>query len=214
MAPTVREERRLLAAGCDRIAGVDEAGRGCWAGPVVAAAVVLDAATLRDPGRLAGVDDSKALSARQREALYGRIVAVAAGWGVGVVQAAVVDTHGIMAATRIAMEVALLRLPCAPDALLIDAVRLPGWPCRQEALIKGDARCLSIAAASVVAKVTRDRLMVALDRRHPEYGFAAHKGYGTAAHQGALARYGPLPQHRRSFQPLLDLVYSKEVGEE
>jgi ribonuclease HII len=206
MAPTIDEELKLQAAGRCRIAGIDEVGRGSWAGPVVAAAVVLPAAALAEPALLAGVDDSKALSGQQRERLSRRILTIADGYGVGVIPAHIVDTHGIVAATRLAMQVALLRLERPADALLIDAVRLEGWPCAQRSLIKGDATCLSIAAASIVAKVARDRLMVALSGRMPEYGFAAHKGYGTAAHVRALRAYGPSPQHPRTFRPLADYV--------
>jgi ribonuclease HII len=190
------------------VAGIDEAGRGCWAGPVVAAAVVLSEAAVRDPALLAGVDDSKVLSAQRRAGLFERITQQAAGWAVGVVPAHVIDTHGILEATRLAMQVAVLRLPMLPGALLIDAVRLPAWPCAQRAIIKGDALCLSIAAASVVAKVTRDRLMSALDAFDPHYGFAAHKGYGTAAHYAALQAHGPCTQHRRTFRPIAEFVQS------
>ena len=219
MPPTVDEELKLWGAGHRRIAGVDEVGRGCWAGPVVAAAVVLPERVLAEPGLLAGVDDSKALTARAREELAGRILALAASWGVGAVPAHLIDAHGILAATRLAMQVALLRLKQPADALLIDAVRLEGWPCAQQSLIKGDARCLSIAAASIVAKVARDRLMADLGRHAPAYGFAQHKGYGTAAHEHALRAYGPTLQHRRSFRPLADFlatgvwpVRDKETG--
>lgn len=202
MPPTTDEELRLLAAGYRRVAGVDEVGRGCWAGPVVAAAVVLPEAILRDPAPLAGADDSKLLSPGQRELLATRIAEVADAWAVGMVPAHMVDSHGILAATRLAMQVALLRLARPPDALLIDALRLDGWPCPQTPLIKGDARCLSIAAASIVAKVARDRLMTALGSRYPHYGFEAHKGYGTPAHQRALHHHGPCAQHRRTFRPV------------
>jgi ribonuclease HII len=206
MPPTIAEELSLWSTGYRRIAGLDEVGRGCWAGPVVAAAVVLPEAVLVAPELLAGVDDSKALTARQRERLCERILALADGCGLGVVPANVVDTHGILAATRLAMQVALLRLTRPADALLIDAVGLPDWPCTQRSLIKGDSISLSIAAASIVAKVARDRLMIALGRRRPEYGFESHKGYGTAAHARALRAYGPLHQHRRSFRPLADFL--------
>jgi ribonuclease HII len=180
---------------------------------VVAAAVVLPEAALAAPQLLEGVDDSKALTARRREQLCERILAVADGWGVGLVPAHVVDTHGILAATRLAMQIALLRLAQPADALLVDAVRLEGWPCPQRALIKGDATSLSIAAASIIAKVARDRLMVALSRQLPEYGFAAHKGYGTATHERALHTYGPSHQHRRTFRPLADYLASGEWPE-
>lgn len=202
MAPTVLEELRLRSAGYERIAGIDEAGRGCWAGPVVAAAVVLPQAVLSNPSLLAGVDDSKKLLASQRETAFARVTELAEGWAVGVVPAHVIDSHGILVATRIAMQVALLSLPRLPDALLIDAVTLHHWPCPQRALIKGDARCLSIAAASIVAKVTRDRLMITAGQHWPAYGFAAHKGYGTAFHANALRVHGISTHHRRSFKPV------------
>jgi ribonuclease HII len=210
MPPTVVEELKLLDAGHRRIAGVDEVGRGCWAGPVVAAAVVLPAAVLSAPDLLAGADDSKMLTACQRERLCARILALADGCGLGAVPAHVVDTHGILVATRLAMQIALLRLARPADALLIDAVRLEAWPCPQRALIRGDASCLSIAAASIVAKVARDRLMVGLGRRLPVYGFESHKGYGTLAHERALRAHGPSTQHRRSFRPLADFLATGE----
>jgi ribonuclease HII len=208
MAPTVEEELKLWSAGHRRIAGVDEVGRGCWAGPVVAAAVVLPEALLADPRPLTGVDDSKAIAARERELLAERILALADSWAVGAAPAHIIDTHGILEATRLAMQIALLRLPRAPDALLIDAVTLNGWPCPQRAIVKGDARCLSIAAASIVAKVARDRVMADLSRHAPDYGFERHKGYGTAAHERALRAFGPTLQHRRTFRPLADFLAS------
>ena len=208
--PTTEQERALLSRGHHHIAGIDEVGRGCWAGPVVAAAVVLPDRVLADPAPLAGVNDSKALTSAERERLAELVLAHASDHGVGVVPAHVVDTHGILAATRLAMQLALLRLARPADALLIDAVRLEHWPCPQLALVKGDARCLSIAAASIVAKVARDQLMRALDRHIPGYGFAAHKGYGTSAHELALRARGLSPQHRRSFRPIADYLASGE----
>ena len=213
MPPTVEEEITLWQAGSRRIAGVDEVGRGCWAGPVVAAAVVLPERVLEDPALLAGVDDSKALSAPQRQELASRILGVADSWAVGAVPAHVIDTHGILAATRLAMQVALLRLAQPADALLIDAVTLDGWPRPQRALIRGDSRCLSIAAASIVAKVARDRMMAEFDRTEPAYGFGQHKGYGTALHERALRVYGPSGQHRRTFRPICDFLASGEWPE-
>ncbi len=204
--PTVDEERALRAAGFRAIAGVDEAGRGCWAGPVVAAAVILPDEVIDAPEALDGVADSKMLTSAQRAALFERITNVAVAWAVGATPAHIIDSHGILPATRLAMQVALLHLPRLADALLIDAVHLDGWRLPQRVLIRGDARCLSIAAASIIAKVTRDRFMEALGRYWPEYGFAAHKGYGTAAHQQALHRYGPTPQHRMTFRPLRDMA--------
>jgi ribonuclease HII len=205
MTPTTQYEQEYIAQGYQLVAGIDEAGRGCWAGPVVAAAVVLPPEVLHDPALLAGVDDSKALSATKRAALFERICTLALGYGVGVVPAHVIDTHGILPATRLAMQIAILRLPCIPQALLIDAVKLD-WPTPQQALIKGDSRCLSIAAASVIAKVTRDRLLDALDPAFPHYGLAIHKGYGTAYHEQALVQYGLTPLHRRTFRPMVSFV--------
>lgn len=210
MAPTTEHERELQARGLARVAGVDEAGRGCWAGPVVAAAVLLGPAALADPALLSGVDDSKQLSAEQRERAYARVRAAADGVGVGVVPAFLIDAYGILPATRLAMQIAVLALPGLPDGLLIDAVALPELGLPQLALIKGDARSLSIAAASIVAKVTRDRLMRGADAALPAYGFAAHKGYGTAAHARALAAHGPSPIHRHSFRPLIELWYDSQ----
>jgi len=203
MPPTTEYEQDFLAAGHRRIVGIDEAGRGCWAGPVVAAAVILAPETVAHPDRLDGVDDSKQLSSAARVTGYQRVLEHAEAVGVGIVPAYMVDAFGILPATRLAMLTALLQLPCQPEALLIDAVTLPNLSLPQLALIKGDARSLTIAAASLVAKVTRDRLMEGADRAYPAYGFAAHKGYGTARHQHALQHHGPCPLHRRTFAPLL-----------
>jgi ribonuclease HII len=205
MAPTTEHERALLARGLARLAGIDEAGRGCWAGPVVAAAVVFRPETLSNPGVLAAIDDSKQMSAAARERGDQLVREHALGVGVGVVPAFLIDAYGIVPATRLAMTAALLSLPCSVDGLLIDALPLPELPLPQEVLIKGDARCLSIAAASVVAKVARDRLMRTAHLAFPNYGFAEHKGYGTAEHQRALARHGPCGLHRHTFRPLLSL---------
>ncbi|WP_129629152.1 ribonuclease HII [Candidatus Oscillochloris fontis] len=203
MLPTITHERALHARGFPNCAGIDEAGRGCWAGPVVAAAVVLAPSIFQQPDLLAGVNDSKQLDAATRSRLFVQIHHYALGVGVGIVPAYLIDAYGIVPATRLAMTSALLSLPCPVDALLIDALILPDLSLPQEALIKGDARSLSIAAASIIAKVTRDRLMQTADRAVPGYGFAAHKGYGTAVHQRALATHGPCALHRRTFQPLL-----------
>jgi ribonuclease HII len=154
---------------------------------------------------LDGINDSKALSANQREAAYALIRSLALGIGVGCVPAYLIDAYGIVPATRLAMIIALLSLPCLPQALLIDALPLPAIPLPQAILVRGDSRSLSIAAASIIAKVTRDRAMQTAEAAHPGYGFAAHKGYGTAVHHQALLRLGPCALHRRTFQPLLDL---------
>lgn len=199
--PGLDQEQALWAAGYRRVAGVDEAGRGAWAGPVVAAAVILPP----DPAvgqALAGVADSKLLSPRQRQQLEPLIMAQAAAVGVGVVPAQRIDAVGIAPATRQAMQAALAALVPPADFLLIDYVWLPLLSTPQAALPKGDSRVLSIAAASIIAKVTRDRLLAELASEYPLYGFERHKGYGTASHQAALLRWGPCPQHRRSFRPV------------
>ena len=195
-APDLSAERRHRAAGRSVVAGADEAGRGCLAGPVVAAAVVLppDAA-------LPGLDDSKKLSAEVREALVPLIRGVALAVGVGQCSPAEVDRLNVLWASLEAMRRAAAALPAPPDVLLVDGNReIPEAPWPQEALVRGDGRSLSIAAASVVAKVERDRLMVELDAQFPVYGWARHKGYPTAAHYAALAAHGPSPHHRRSFR--------------
>ena len=203
MPPTLDEELWLLHQGLWPAAGLDEAGRGCWAGPVVAAAVLLPLERLlEEPDLLAGVDDSKRLSPPVRERLAGRIAEVAQGIGVGVVSPVLVDALGIVRATRLAMRRALGRLPLSPRALLVDALPLPEVPLPQRTLVHGDALVLSIAAASIVAKVHRDRLMVSWAQAYPAYGFERHKGYGTPEHRRALGRHGPCPLHRYSFSPL------------
>jgi len=203
--PTLEWEQRLWAQGCCRLAGLDEAGRGAWAGAVVAAAVILppdeDIAQ-----RLTGVCDSKQLAPAQRERLYAVIVRETVAVGVGAVPAEAIDALGIVAATRQAMALAVASLSVPPEHLLIDALRLPDVACPQTSLIKGDARCLSVAAASIVAKVTRDRLLVELDQQYPGYGLARHKGYGTPQHRAALAHLGPCLLHRRSYRPIRELL--------
>ena len=203
----LEQERELWAAGYRWLAGLDEAGRGAWAGPVVAAAVVLPE---RDDieSLLRGVRDSKILTPRQREALVPVIHQTALAVGVGMASARFIDRRGIVPATRQAMAMAVHNLSLQPHHLLIDALRLPDVPLPQRALIKGDAYVLSIAAASIVAKVFRDRLMVSLGTCYRGYGFAAHKGYGTAAHRAALQQLGPCPEHRMSFAPLRDGIYT------
>lgn len=194
-------ECEAWARGFRRVAGVDEAGRGPLAGPVVAAAVILPRRC-----RLEGLRDSKLLSERQREQLYARLLTAAVDIGVGVVDAEVIDALNILEATRLAMVQAVRHLTPAPDYLLLDAVILPGMAAEQRAIIKGDRLCLSIAAASIVAKVLRDRLMVRAHVRYPQYGFLAHKGYGTAEHLRRLQRYGPCELHRRSFAPVREIA--------
>jgi len=198
----LEQERELWTAGYRWLAGIDEAGRGAWAGPVVAAAVVLPAERNDMDSILCGVRDSKVLTPRQREALVPLIYQTALAVGVGMASSRFIDRWGIVPATRQAMAMAVRNLPLEPHYLLIDALKLPEVQLPQLALIKGDAHVLSIAAASIVAKVFRDRLMVALGSRQGDYGFAAHKGYGTAAHRAALHHLGPCAEHRMSFAPL------------
>ncbi len=197
MGPTDEFEAEARRCGFRRIAGLDEAGRGPLAGPVVASAVVLPARC-----RLAGVDDSKQLSEREREWCYDTIMARAVAVGIGSAAADEIDRLNILEATRLAMQRAVAALSPPPDLLLIDAVALPGLAMPFRSIIKGDALSLSIAAASIIAKVTRDRLMAEYDRIYPQYQFLAHKGYGTEGHVKALAEHGPCPIHRRTFAPV------------
>ena len=178
------------------IAGIDEAGRGPWAGPVVAAVVVLDPHNLPD-----GIDDSKALDGDQRETVFKQIIA-SAQYGVGIASIERIDRDNILNATLWAMAEAVAQLALPPRLALIDGNRAPRLACETRTIVKGDAKCLSIAAASIVAKVTRDRLMMTLAREHPGYGFERHKGYGTPEHKAALERLGVSPIHRRSFKPV------------
>jgi ribonuclease HII len=184
--------------GLARVAGVDEAGRGPLAGPVVAAAVVLPAHT-----RIRGLDDSKRLDRLERERLFGLIWERALAVGVGQADPVTIDRINILAATRLAMQQALRGLTVEPDLVLTDFVELPELRCPQRNIVEGDRRSASVAAASIIAKVTRDRLMEAADREYPQYGFGQHKGYGTPEHRSALWQYGPCPLHRRSFAGVL-----------
>jgi ribonuclease HII len=190
------QERAAAAAGQSPVAGVDEAGRGPWAGPVVAAAVILDQDNIPD-----GIADSKALSEAQRERVFEEISRTAQV-GIGICSAAEIDDVNILNATMAAMRMALASLPGRPALALIDGNRVPGSdvPCR--AIVRGDATCLSIAAASIVAKVTRDRLMIELGLQHPGYGFERHKGYGTPEHQRGIAKLGVMAEHRKTFKPI------------
>lgn len=197
IVPTFELEAAELALAEGFIVGIDEAGRGPWAGPVVAAAVVLNPADIPQ-----GIDDSKALDADDRERLYGRITKTAVAVGVGVGDVERIDRDNILAATMWAMQAACESLSCAPRLALVDGNRAPRLACQTRTIVKGDAKCLSIAAASIVAKVTRDRMMIALGREHPGYGFERHKGYGTPEHRAALVRLGLTAHHRRSFRPV------------
>lgn len=193
-AAAYRFEAQAWRTGLTRVAGVDEAGRGPLAGPVVAAAVVI-----APDRRVRGLADSKVLPPERREVLYALIQDQAVAVGVGIVDHLTIDRINILEATRLAMGQALAALAVVPELIITDFVSLRACPCPQRNLVDGDARCASVAAASIVAKVTRDRLMRELDAEFPAYGFARHKGYATAEHIAAIDRHGLCPLHRRSF---------------
>lgn len=179
---------------CAYICGIDEAGRGPLAGPVVAAAAVLP-----KDCQILYLNDSKKLSEKKRDLLFDEIKEKAVAYGIGIVSPQVIDEINILQATYEAMRQAISQLNVIPEILLNDAVTIPGVDIMQVPIVKGDAKSVSIAAASILAKVTRDRMMIEYDQIYPEYGFAKHKGYGTAAHIAALKEYGPCPIHRRTF---------------
>jgi ribonuclease HII len=203
--PTFRFERKCEA---QPVAGIDEAGRGPLAGPVIAAAVVLDMARL--PRRIARrIDDSKRLAPEEREELF-ELVRPYAAIGVGGASVAEIDTINILRATYLAMRRAVARLPVRPAVALVDGNGAPELPCEVRTIVDGDALSLSIAAASIVAKVTRDRLMGLLARHHPGYGWEHNAGYGTDEHRDALLRLGLTPHHRRSFRPVYEVLLSAQ----
>jgi ribonuclease HII len=200
--PDLAHESALHARGLHRIAGVDEAGRGPLAGPVAAAAVILP-----QDFTLHGLDDSKKLSAAKREALFEKITTdPAICWSVALAESHEIDELNILRATHLAMRRAAESLPVTPDHCLIDGLPVKGFPFPYDAIVKGDSKSLSIAAASIIAKVTRDRIMKELDREFPQFGFAKHQGYGTKVHLEALRIHGPCRHHRRSFQPVAQLT--------
>jgi ribonuclease HII len=189
-------ENGIRRLGFNHVAGVDEVGRGCLAGPVVAAAVVLD------PDRyVPRVADSKTVTALERARLYARITRAAVAWGVAACQPDEIDEINIHQASLRAMQRAVMSLVPLPDFVLVDAFRVPALPMAQRAVAHGDTRCTAIAAASIVAKVTRDRLMIELHHQDPRYGFDRHKGYATRDHLDAVSRFGYSQVHRRSFRP-------------
>lgn len=210
MTPDWANEIDLHGRGYRLVAGVDEAGRGAWAGPLVAGAamfrhpheVASDSTAAEMVEALSCLKDSKMLSAIMREKLLPAIESLALATGVGVVSSAVVDAIGVGPANRLAMARAVRALGIWPDYLLIDAFRLPTMPLPQRPIVKGDATCMSIAAASIVAKVARDHIMCAHDAAYPGYSFARHKGYGTRVHVDAIASLGVSPLHRRSYAPI------------
>jgi ribonuclease HII len=189
-------ENTLRRVGFVYVAGVDEVGRGCLAGPVVAAAVVL-----HPEKHIPGVCDSKLVPAAERERIFERIMSSAVAWAVAAAEPTEIDSINIHQASLRAMQRAVLALAPLPDIVLVDAFRIPELPMAQRGVVHGDRRCSAIAAASIVAKVTRDRQMLALHGRDPRYGFDRHKGYATADHLDAVARFGYSDAHRRSFRP-------------
>jgi len=195
--PSLRYERKLWRAGVQVVAGVDEAGVGPMAGPVVAAAVIFDPEVF-----IKGVNDSKQLAAERRAELYPQIQARARAVGVGIASPGEIDELNIFWATMAASERALLALAQAPEHVLVDGRLIPELKLPQTKIVGGDRKSFCIAAASIIAKVTRDRMMVEYDAQYPDYGFAQHKGYCTADHFAALERFGPTPIHRRSFAPV------------
>ena len=204
MACDFSRERALRARGIFLVAGVDEAGRGPLAGPVVAAAVILP-----DDCTLEGLNDSKKLTAKKREHFHAMLTVRAdIHWAIGQADVAEIDRLNILRATHLAMARAVAALPRKPDHALVDGLPVRGLPVPHTALVAGDTLSLSIAAASIIAKVTRDRLMTALDAEYPQYGFARHKGYGVREHLEALRSHGPSPVHRRSFQPVAQAQFA------
>ncbi len=207
--PSFAEEEILAAQGYQRIAGIDEVGRGALAGPVVAAAVILPRHI--DAPWLSEVRDSKQLTPAKRELLFHRIHEVAISIGIGLIPHHLIDAHGIVKATRLAMKLAVERLSPPAESLLIDYMRLPEVRLPQKGITNGDSLCFSIACASIIAKVARDRLMVEFDRIYPGYGLAQHKGYGTREHLECLTRLGPCPIHRQSFKPVREIMLQEHL---
>ena len=207
--PNLDHENELQAQGYELIAGIDEVGRGALAGPVVASAVILT-----HPGSLLWlglVRDSKELDSRKRESLFDLINKEAVAVGVGIVPSQVIDSVNILKATKLAMMQAVEKLPKQPHFLLIDRVTLSQCPIPQRGITRGDKLCLSIACASIIAKVTRDRIMEEFDQIYPGYGFAQHKGYGTEEHISCLQKLGPSPIHRLYFAPVRNLIASQNL---
>ena len=205
LLPSFAEEEMLEAQGYQRIAGVDEVGRGALAGPVVAAAVILPCHM--DAPWLNQVKDSKQLTPARRQLLFHHIHEIAIAIGIGMAHHEVIDAQGIIKATRLAMKLAIDQLSSPPQSLLIDYMSLPEVSIPQKGIKNGDELCFSIACASIVAKIARDQLMIELDRTYPGYGLAHHKGYGTKEHLACLRRLGPSPIHRQSFQPVREVIW-------
>ena len=204
-SPSFAEEKRLEAQGYQLIAGVDEVGCGALAGPVVAAAVILPSHI--DAPWLKQIRDSKQLTPARRQLLSEHIHEIATSIGIGIASHEFIDTQGLTKARRLAMKTAIDQLSPPPESLLIDYLSLPNVPLPQKGIKNGDSLCVSIACASIMAKVYRDHMMIDLDRAYPGYGLAKHKGYGTKKHLSCLHRLGPSPIHRQSFKPVRDIIY-------
>ncbi len=202
--PSFREEKALVLKGYRYIAGIDEVGRGALAGPVTAAAIILPFDVNAPWLKL--VRDSKQLSPIKREYLFNHIKETAISVGIGMAQREIIDELGIIKATRLAMKLAIKQLTPSAETLLIDYMEIPEISLPQKGIKKGDSLCLTIACASIIAKVTRDRLMTELDETYPGYNFSHHKGYGTGRHLDCLYRLGPSPVHRQSFRPVKEMV--------
>jgi ribonuclease HII len=206
-SPNLDEEDKLKSQGYELIAGIDEVGRGALAGPVVASAVILP-----NPASLSWfglVRDSKELNSRKRESLFDLISKEATAVGIGIIPPQVIDSVNILKATRMAMIQAVEKLPIQPSFLLVDRLGLSQCPVPQRGITRGDKTCLSIACASIIAKVTRDRMMEEFDKTYPGYGFAQHKGYGTGIHLSCLRKLGPSPIHRLYFAPVRNVIASQ-----
>ena len=202
--PDFEYENRLVEKGISRIAGIDEAGRGSWAGPVVAAAVILDRENMSG-ALLTGLEDSKKLSASKRYALF-EALQQSVECGVGIASVEEIDTVNILQATFLAMARAVESLSSPPEFALVDGNKVPPIFCPAEAIVKGDSRSLSIAAASILAKVTRDRIMTKLSESHPGYAWENNMGYGTKAHQAGLERLDITEHHRKSYKPIINIL--------
>jgi len=208
--PNLDHENELKSQGYELIAGIDEVGRGALAGPVVAGAVILPHPV--DLSWFGLVRDSKELNYRKRESLFDLISKEAVAVGIGIIPPKVIDSINILKATRLAMMQAVEKLPRQPNFLLIDRLSLSQCPIPQRGITRGDKSCLSIACASIIAKVTRDRIMEELDIMYPGYGFARHKGYGTRKHISCLQKLGPSPIHRLYFAPVRNVIASQSSG--
>jgi len=206
-SPTLELETTLKETGIKLVAGVDEAGRGAWAGPIVAAAVILPEAM---PDNL-GINDSKQLTPAQRDELFVKIQELAVAVGVGVVEVDEIDRLGVAQATYVGMARAVEGLQPKPEFILVDGFKVNFKGAPSSGIIGGDAKVISIAAASIMAKVARDRLMVELHNKYPRFGFAIHKGYGTALHQERIVKHGVCPAHRKSFAPVKIMLHRKLV---